>query len=296
MKSLSKVFYLIKEGFKSIFIHGFMSFASASIILACLVIMGSFALLSLNISSMIRTLENENEVIAFVDESLSENDTKQLGQAILDVPNVDHVTFETKEQAYEDFAQEVEGQSYFDGIDASTFRDRYLVYMRDIDQTAQTADLIKQISGVADVNTHLDIVDDFISVRTVVNIITLVLAVILFVVSVFIMTNTIKLATFVRREEIGIMKMVGAGNAFIRFPFVIEGLILGLIGAAVAYLAEWGLYRLVSNQVMSGIAGQLVKVEPFANFRTPLLLAYLGIGLFVGVFGSLIAIRNYLKV
>ena len=98
------------------------------------------------------------------------------------------------------------------------------------------------------------------------------------------------------QEEIAIMKMVGASNAFIRFPFVIEGLILGLVGSGLAYLAEWGLYNLVNTRVTGGLAGQLVTVVAFTEFRLPLLIIYLGVGLFIGVFGSLVAIRNYLKV
>ncbi|MCL2343370.1 MAG: permease-like cell division protein FtsX [Firmicutes bacterium] len=296
MKSLSKFLYLIKEGIKSIFTHGFMSFASASIILACLVIMGSFALLSFNISAMIDKLEQQNEVIAFVADGTSEKDTAALRAKIEAVPNVDKVVFESRNDAFNAFKAQEGNQTSFVGIEASDFRDRYHAFVSDIALTQQTADQIGQIPGIAQVNTHLDVVNGFISVRNIINIVTLVLAAILFVVSVFIMTNTIKLATFVRREEIGIMKMVGASNAFIRFPFVIEGLILGLIGSGLAFLAEWGIYNLVNTRVMSGLAGQLVTVVPFAQFQYPMLLAYLGVGLFVGVFGSLIAIRNYLKV
>jgi cell division transport system permease protein len=116
------------------------------------------------------------------------------------------------------------------------------------------------------------------------------------VVSIFIMSNTIKLATFGRREEIGIMKMVGATNAFIRLPFIIEGLILGLVGAAVAFFIQWGIYNLVSERVMDGIVGALVQMTPFSVLMYPVLGVFLAVGVVVGAFGSVIAIRNYLKV
>jgi len=296
MKIFSKTAYLLKEGVKSIFTHGFMSFASASIILACLVIMGSFALLSYNISSIIGDLEKENQIIAFVDENLSEYFARALEADILSVSNVEHVEFVTKEEAYENFAREVEGQASFEGLDADTFRHRYIIYVTNIEETAQTAAAVQRVEGIAEVSTHLDVVRGFIRARDIINVITLVLAAILFVVSVFIMTNTIKLATFVRREEIAIMKMVGANNAFIRFPFVVEGLLLGGIGSGLAFMVEWGLYKLVIEQVAGSTASQLVTMVPFAVFQLPMLVAYLGVGVFVGVFGSLIAIRNYLKV
>ena len=119
---------------------------------------------------------------------------------------------------------------------------------------------------------------------------------ILIVVSFFIMTNTIKLATFTRREEIAIMKMVGASNGFIRCPFIVEGLVLGLLGGALAFLAEWGLYGLVSSSLLGGLTGTFFSVVPFSAVMWPLLAAFLGVGVLVGVFGGSSAIRNYLKV
>ena len=120
--------------------------------------------------------------------------------------------------------------------------------------------------------------------------------VILVFVSVFIMSNTIKLATFGRREEIAIMKMVGASNGFIRLPFVVEGLVLGILGGGLAYLAEWGLYSLISTKLVSGLAGSFISIVPFSTMALPILAVYLGTGILVGVFGGINAIRNYLKV
>lgn len=120
--------------------------------------------------------------------------------------------------------------------------------------------------------------------------------VLLVFISMFIMTNTIKLATFGRREEIAIMKMVGATNGFIRLPFVIEGLILGLLGGGLGFLAEWGLYTLITRQLIGSLTGSFLTVVPFSAVAMPMLAVYLGIGVFVGAFGGVNAIRNYLKV
>ena len=110
------------------------------------------------------------------------------------------------------------------------------------------------------------------------------------------MNNTIKLATYSRKEEIAIMKMVGAGNAFIRFPFVVEGMILGLLGGGIAFFIEWGLYSLVTEKIMTSLVGGLVNVVAFDIILWPMLGIFLGIGLLVGVFGSSVAIKNYLKI
>ena len=126
--------------------------------------------------------------------------------------------------------------------------------------------------------------------------VSLILTVILSFVSFFIMSNTIKLTTYGRREEIAIMKMVGATNAFIRTPFVIEGLILGILGGLLGFVAQWGLYALLNGSIMDSLTGSFVSLVPFYAVMLPLLAAFLGIGILIGVFGGMNAIRNYLKV
>ena len=128
------------------------------------------------------------------------------------------------------------------------------------------------------------------------SIISAVLVAILAVISVFIMSNTIKLAAFTRREEIAIMRMVGGTNSFIRFPFIVEGLILGLLGGGLGFLAVWGLYALVCSNLLTSVMSGLIEIVVFSSIMWPLLAVFLGVGVLVGVFGSNIAIRNYLKV
>ena len=249
---LNRFNYLMTQGVKNIFTHGFMSFASITIIIACLLIMGSFSLLTLNIDANIDRLQNQNEVIAYVDETLSEDEARAIEPQVAAVPNVATVEFVTREQAMQTFEAE-----YY---------------------------------------SHLDYAENFITFRNIVSVVSVVLIVILIAVSLFIMTNTIKLATFGRREEIAIMKMVGATNGFIRLPFVVEGLVLGLVGGLVAFLLQWGLYSLIVSKIMSTMAAGIITVLPFASVALPLLLVFLGVGVLVGVFGGLTDIRNYLKV
>ncbi len=293
---LNSIGYLIKSGFKGIFSHGLMSFATVAIITACLIIMGAFSLLVVNINDMIAGLEDEsNVVVAFIDENLSREEAVALEPAILAVPNVDSAQFVTREEAAEDFQADYD-EALFDVITDDTFRDRYVVQLQDISLMEQTRTDLYAVDGVAKVNAHLEYAEGFITARNIVSVISLILIVILIVVSFFIMTNTIKLATFTRREEIAIMKMVGASNGFIRCPFIVEGLVLGLLGGALAFLAEWGLYGLVSSSLLGGLTGTFFSVVPFSAVMWPLLAAFLGVGVLVGVFGGSSAIRNYLKV
>ena len=293
---LNKFFYLIKEGIKSIFTHGFMSFACVVVIVACLLIMGNFALLSVNIDHNIKQLESQNEILAFVDETLSEDDARAIGPHLRSLDNVKDVEFVTREEAMKNFISKYEDEDMFSDLTPSTFRNRYVIYLDDLSRMEGTRDDIAAVEGIADVSASLEISRGFIAVRNIVTIVSVVLILILFVISIFIMQNTIKLATFSRQEEIGIMKMVGAGNAFIRLPFIIEGLLLGLLGGAIAFFLQMGIYRVLNQRLLASAVGTMIQVIPFATLMYPVLAIFLGLGLLVGTFGSSIAIRNYLKV
>ena len=292
---LNNLGYLIKEGFKGIFKHGFMSFASVTIIMACLIIMGVFTLLGLNINRVIADLEAQNEIVAFIDESYTTEQAKAVEQRLLRVDNVSAVEFVSRSEAMVDFKADYD-QGLFEEIDESVFRDRYIIHVSDIELTATTQKKLMNVEGVAKVNAHLKYAEGFIKVRNIVNLISAVLVSILAIISVFIMSNTIKLATFTRREEIAIMKMVGATNMFIRLPFIIEGLLLGILGGGLAFGCVWGLYELTCQSLLNGFIGGIIDIVPFSVVMLPLLAVFMGIGVFVGAFGGNIAIRSYLKV
>lgn len=292
---LNRIGYLIKSGFKSIFSHGLMSVATVTIIIACLIIMGSFSLLVVNINANIDEMEKDNEVVAYVDDSCSEEETAALKDTLESVENVSSADFMSAETAYENFKAE-HPESNFDVLDAGTLRDRYVIHLEDISLMKYTKADLEKVDGIAKVRAYLEYADAFVTMRNIVGVVSLVLVVILMVVSFFIMSNTVKLTTFTRRKEIGIMKMVGASNAFIRCPFIIEGVVLGLIGGAIAFLLQWGVYELVTGKVVAGITGTFVEVVPFMSVMLPVLTVFLAVGVLVGAVGGSTAIRNYLKV
>jgi cell division transport system permease protein len=292
----NKVGYFFKEGIGSIFSHGFMSFASVFIIMACLIIMGSFSLLAINMDYIIKNLEKQNQMVAFVDESLTLDQAKALESEIAKIPNVASYAFITREEAYESFLEEYKENRLFEDIDASVLRHRFILTLDHIEQMEQTQLDLNAINGIAGVNAHLEISKGFITVRNVVSVVSLSLIIILLVVSVFIMANTIKLTTFNRREEIAIMKMVGATNSFIRWPFVFEGMMLGLFGSLLAYLVQWGLYYVAIDRLQASASLSFLKMIDYGVIALPMLIAFGVLGLFVGIGGSLFAIKNYLKV
>ncbi len=293
---LSRCGYLIREGFRSITTHGFMSFASVTVIMACLIIMGSVSLLSVNIDALIKDLEDQNEVVAFVDDSITdENEARALQSSIEAVDNISSVEFVSRTDAMDAFMSKYD-ESLMEGIDETVFRHRFVIHLTDISQMAETERELRNVPGIAKVNAHLDYAQRFVTIRNIISVISLVLIVMLVFVSVFIMSNTIKLATFGRREEIAIMKMVGANNSFIRLPFVVEGLVLGILGGGLAFFAEWGIYELITGEIVSSLTGSFISVVPFRSVAMVVLIVYLGTGILVGAVGGVNAIRNYLKV
>ena len=293
---LNRIGYLIREGFRSIGTHSFMSFASVTIIMACLIIMGSVSLLSINIDELIKDLENQNEIVAFVDDSIAEeSDAMALESSIMQLPNISSAQFVDREAAMDSFMDNYDSD-LMEGIDETVFRHRYVIKLVDIALMSQTKAQLENVEGIAKVKAHIEYADAFITIRNIVSIVSLALIVMLVFVSIFIMTNTIKLATFSRREEIAIMKMVGANNGFIRMPYVIEGLVLGLLGGALAYLAVWGLYTALTSKIVDSLTGSFISLVPFSHVSMTILTLFLGIGTVVGIFGGLNAIKNYLKV
>jgi len=292
---LSRSGYLIREGFRSIGTHAFMSFASVTIIIACLVIMGSVTLLSFNVDMLIGQLEAQNEVVAFVDETLSAEEARAVANRINAVENISSAEFMPREEAMTSFMSNYSDE-LMEGIDETVFRHRFVIHLTDITLMKQTKLDLENVEGIAKVSCHTDYAKYFVSLRNVVTVVSLILVVILVLVSLFIMSNTIKLATYGRREEIAIMKIVGATNGFIRLPFVVEGLVLGIIGGSLAFLIQWGLYELVTGKIVGAISGTYISFVSFFNIHVYIFAVFVGIGIFVGVFGAINAIKNYLKV
>ena len=288
--------YYCSEGIHSIFTHGFMSFAAVCMIVACLLIMGSFSLVAVNLDNMLGDLEAENEFLAYIDETYTEDQAKALQSQIEAIPNVAEVTFVSRDEALEDFKAGRQDNPLLNDLDGEVLRDRYRIHVDDIELLEQTVKQVEQVEGVADINAAYEIAQGFVTVRNIAAGVAIVLVSILAVVSLFIIANTTKLAFFYRREEIAIMKMCGATNAFIRWPFIVQGMILGLAGAIVAFFLQWGVYELVGKAVIQSNGMSLVTILPFTSLIINILPVFCGAGLLIGVVGSVLAIRKFLQV
>ena len=288
--------YFAHEGLSNMFSHGFMSFAAIGITVACLLIMGTFTLVAVNANQLLRDLEQENEILAYVDDSYDETQARALQKKLQSIPNVASAAFISKEEAMEEFKAQYPDEALFQDLDPEILRDRYAIKIADLRQQKQTVEQVKAVEGIAKVNAYEEIAGGFITVRNVATVVCVALIAILFVVSVFVISNTIKLTTFDRREEIAIMRMVGATNGFIRWPFVYEGFLFGILGAAVAFLLQWGLYEAVARGVANNDTLQLISIIPFTEMWEPVAVSFAAAGIVIGVGGSLSAIRKFLQV
>lgn len=291
--------YFFSEGFHSIFTHGLMSFAAVCMIVACLLIMGTFSLVAVNLGEMLGDLERDNEFLAYVEEDLTETEVSAVGVRLRALTNVSSATFISKEEAKEAYVAQyadTENADLFAELPDDVLRDRYSVHVVDIEQFSQTVQAVRETPGVADIQAATEVAQGFVVVRNVAAGVALILIVMLLVMSFFIIANTIKLATFTRRDEIAIMKMCGATNGFVRWPFVFEGMILGLTGAILAFFLEWGVYTLICEAISTSDTIKLITTLPFRDLAVSVLGIFAGTGLVVGVGGSALTIRKFLQV
>ena len=289
--------YLIKEGFHGIFLHGFMSFAAICVTIACLLIVGSFSILAYNLDVMVDNLNKTSEIMVYVDSSLSDAEARSIGTIINQLDNVQKSVFVSREEALDNFISDHDNTAAFNGVQSQDLRHRYVVTLEDNALMEQTDNLLKNIPGVAKTNAAYELAQGFTTIQSVLNVVSIALIATLLVVSLLIISNTIKLAMYDRKDEIAIMKMVGATNSFIRLPFIVEGFTLGMIGAILAFGLEWVLYDALVERVNTVDALRLFTFVPFTgDLMVPMLMTFGAAGLFVGIVGSWTSIRKFMDV
>ncbi len=288
--------YLMKEGVRGIFLHGFMSFAAVCVTVACLMIVGSFSCLTYNLNIMVEDLNKTNQVLAYIDETLTDDKAKSVQTEINRLDNVHEARFISREEALADFIAEYENPEIFEGTDATILQHRVEVTLVDNHLMQQTVEDLVAVPGVVDVVAFNELAEGFSTLQDVLQIVSILVIGVLLVVSLLIISNTVKLAMYDRKEEISIMKMVGATNGFIRLPFVVEGFMLGMLGAGLAFGLEWLMYDALIARVAAVDSLQLFQFVPFTDLLWPMIGTFGFAGLFVGVVGSWTSIRKFMDV
>ncbi len=288
--------YFVSQAFKGIFRNGVMSFASVAVLMSCLVVLGGFALLVHNININLEQFGLLNEIEVFVNYNATEEEIVAIEEKIRSLDNVAQVVRTTRDEAFAEAKAEFEGMEEMfenDPQAVERFSDSFTVTYEDNDKVVTLAYVLNQIEGVRKVNNRLDLATKIASFKQGVLLIFTWFLLILFVVTLFVIINTIKLSVFSRRNEISIMRYVGATGFFITMPFLLEGIIIGLFASGAAYLAEWYFYLYIEKMVVT--EWQMISIVPFDTLQMPLLVGFLGVGVVAGIVGSSISLGKYLK-
>ncbi len=287
--------YFLGQSFKGLWRNGIMSVASITVLMSCLVVMGSFALLILNIDVNLEKLGLLNEIVVFIDETKTDEEVAAIGEQIRALDNVAEVTFISNEQALEEEkAKYAEYSGLYELVEGDNpLRDSFVVKYEDNSKVSTLDYQIGQIDGIAKKNNRLDLATSIENVKSGISLVLIWFMAILFVVSIFVIINTIKLAVHSRRAEITIMRYVGATDWFVILPFIFEGIFIGLLSSAFAFLIQWYMYSYVVK-MMSGTF-DFLTILGFNEIGYYVALIFLGIGVVTGIIGSTISTRKYLK-
>ncbi|MGI5958614.1 MAG: permease-like cell division protein FtsX [Massiliimalia sp.] len=322
--------YLSKQGVKNLWLNRMMTLASVGVLTACLLIVGFAIVLTENIDSMVHYVESQNEFVAFMpteeqyieqqvangeEPMVATADTpegetpawqtfvEQVRAEIEALPNVSGVTYISKEEGLESMKEQMgDYAALFDDLENDNpLNDTFTIKVKDLTKLEETCLQVQEIDGIQSVNAANDVADTLTFIRKIVNTAGGAIILALVIVSLVIIVNTIRATIFTRRKEINIMKYVGATNSFIRLPFIVEGIILGLIAAGIAYLIIWGGYSYLvqsfeQGMVPSFIGAAFKHIIPFSDIAVNLALFFGISSVGIGVVGSMISIRSHIKV
>ena len=294
--------YLIKEGARNIWVNRMMSLASIGILVSCMLLIGSAILLSINLNGMVSYVENQNEMVAFLEDSADDVTVSAVEAALNSNDNVDSFAFVSREEALEHYS-EIVPDSLLENLEQDkeeVFPLSFRITLKDLSLIDETTAQIESIPGIMRVNAPTNVAETVTGIKRAVYICGSGIVIILLAVTLIIIANTIKVTVFNRRKEINIMKFVGATDRFIRMPFVVEGILLGVISACIAYLLLWGGYTYLINyvqtQASATLSAFLKNLVPFSQVAKQLLASFAVGGIAIGVFGSTIFVRKHLKV
>lgn len=288
--------YLTREGFRNIWVNRLLSLATIVVLISCLIIVGSGSLIFLNINAVLDLIEGQNVVMVYVNDDADDYMTQSLGVQLEAHTNVLEVEFVPREEA---FQRQIEAYGdkadLLEGLSPEILPDAYKVTVKDLELFDATVAEIKGFDNVLQIRENSDLAGKLASIRNAVTYISIGIVAILFFVSLFIVSNTIRITIYNRRLEISIMKAVGATNAFIRWPFMVEGILLGLFSAILGLGIQYGVYSIASiwlGNVLSMLGGEAVN---FLDYVWVIFGIFAFIGIVIGAFGSIISLNKYLK-
>ncbi len=296
---INSFFYTLRQGVRNLFRNKWFTLASIATISACLFLFGLFYAIVTNFAHIVKTAQEGVAVYVFFDDGLEDSRIQEIGELILKRPEVSDIHFVSAEEAWESFKTEYLGD-YADGFTENPLADsaNYEVYLSDVSMQSALVTYLESLDGVRLVNRSEIVATTLTGVNALIAYVSVGIIVILFAVSVFLISNTVMIGISVRKEEINIMKYIGATDFFVRSPFVIEGMLIGLIGASIPLAVIYGMYNVVMEYVttrftMLSSLLSFLSVDEVFGVLTPVSL---GIGVGIGFLGSVATVRRHLRV
>ena len=283
--------YLIKEGYENLKKHGSKTFST-------MLVLGIFIVLFTNVNKNVETVKVEQGIQAFIEDTATDADIEYIKDVIKKIEGVGEIRYISKDEAYEDAKNVFKDQEYFlEGLDkVQIFPASYVVKFADIEKADNIKSQIEKIDGIYKVKYNSSTINAVISISRIANIFLLGIGIVLLVVSIFIISNTIKLAVYSNKREIFIMRYIGATNKFIKRPFVIEGAIIGLLSALISFMLISIAYVVIYARIPKvGSSLGVFGFIPYTSLWWLILVIYVVLGLFIGILGSSISIKKYLK-
>lgn len=291
--------YLFKEGYSNLRKHGSKTFSTMLIICATMLVLGIFILLFQNVNENVDTVVKEQGLQALIEDNATDEDIDYMQDELKLINGISSIEYLDRDAAYQDAKELFSDQEYFlEGLEnVDIFPRSFVIKFENIDQSSEIKTAVEKIDGIYKVKYNETTINATISLSKIANIFLLGIGGVMLVVSIFIISNTIKLAVYSNKREIFIMRYIGATNKFIRRPFVVEGAVMGIISAIISFILISVAYiiiyaRLPKIGTSMGVFGFL----PYSTLWYQILIAYIGLGLLIGILGSAISIKKYLKV
>ena len=291
--------YFLTEGFRNVFKNKKSTFSCLGVMCATMLIFGLFFTIGENINSWVKNLEQEQGMQVFMDYDASEEEIRNLNEDLSKIEGVNSVTFVSKEEAYNSMKEKFgKNENALRGFTADAFSVSYIITLTDLSMNDQVYNAINNLDTVREIQNKRDTIQTLSKVGNTIQIVTFVMFAILILISLFIISNTIKLTVHARRKEISIMKYVGATNGFIRTPFMIEGIIIGIISGVLSILIVGGGYNYIATHLANSETWQKLSLNllSFGDMFGQIVIVYMILGVGIGIIGSSISIRKYLDV
>lgn len=287
------IFYFIGQSISSMWRNGVMTFASIAVLMSLLVVIGGFSMLVVTIDENLKQFGVLNQIVVFCDKEATEEEIVHIEETINKLDNIDTVKRVTKAEGLREMQEE---SDIYDDVteENNPLSDSFIITYLNNDKVPELDYQLRQIPGIIKVNNRLDLATTIESLKSGIMLVFVWFLAILAVVSVFIIINTIKLSVFARKNEISIMRYVGATGWFISLPFIFEGIFIGLFASVCAYFIEWYVYSYIETSLVSEYL-QMIEIIPFNDIKYIVLVGFIGLGVVTGIIGSSISLGKYMK-